>query len=330
MLNTQKGLKSFADKAVNAVKKSIGLSEIDFDHICIQAKSTEEYEQLLKNLDEDIIPLNELPHAGRRITVAKLLKPFEVQGVSIDKIEVSEPKPKRTVKVTGFDHIAFVVRVNFDSFIHKLKENNIKISEAKQIGQDRLIKFQEGKIEIEIRNNRIGVERDDDTLDERIAEEKPAGKRKLSETDELHSLLEQEKEKRLRALADYQNLQKRTENERGRFMGIANASILGEILDCIDDFDRALKNLKVDENEQVGLRMVREKLQKIIDGNGLEEIGCKLGSIFDPNACEAVGVVAVDNDEENNSVREVVQKGYRMKDNGQIVRPVRVIVSKKN
>jgi molecular chaperone GrpE (heat shock protein) len=98
----------------------------------------------------------------------------------------------------------------------------------------------------------------------------------------------------------------------------------------LDDFDRALKNLKVDEGEQVGLRMVREKLQKIIDTNGLEPISSDVGNKFDPNVCEAVGVVAVENDDEDNTIREVVQTGYRMKDNGQVVRPLKVIVSKKN
>ena len=49
-----------------------------------------------------------------------------------------------------------------------------------------------------------------------------------------------------RALADYQNLQKRTENERKNFIRFANATLIEKPLDIIDDLERAAKHLKDD------------------------------------------------------------------------------------
>lgn len=329
MKNFKVSLQEYADKVLKIALKCFDMQELSYDHICYQTISKNDYQDALKSLESDISVIKEIPHAGRLITVAKLKQPIKVRGVSIHKIEISEPKPKHTVKKRNFDHLAFVVKGDLDEFVSNLRSEGMKAKEAKQIGNDKLVKFIKNGVEIELRNNPIGEEAVTDNIDIKETEESNRNEISKSEVERLQNLLNDEKEKRLRALADYQNLEKRIANERKNVAVLTNSVILGQLLDILDDFDRALKGLKIDEGEQVGLRMVMNKIQELVDTNGLEVIKCSVGDSFDANVHEAVGVVATDENEANNSVKEIVQKGYKTSEGEQVVRPVRVIVCKK-
>ncbi|MBN2015600.1 nucleotide exchange factor GrpE [Candidatus Dojkabacteria bacterium] len=321
-------LKNYGKRAVLMAKKNLNMEEVSFDHICYQTVSKKDYESSLQFLKNKINVIQEIPHAGRRITIAELIDPVVMEGIKINRLEISEPKPKHTVRKKEFDHLAFVVKDDFDSFIEQLK-GDLKITEVKQIGDHKIAKFVDDGIEIELRNKSMTGRDVKKEIPTKQKTHKAEGEREGSERN-LEKLLEVEKERKLRALADYQNLQKRVQEEYKKIRAVSNALILGQLLDILDDFDRVIENLKIDEKDQVGIRMVREKLQKIIDSNGLEEIKCFKGDPFDPNLCEAVGVVALGKDEKNNQVKEVVQKGYRFKESGEVVRPIKVIVGKHN
>lgn len=344
-------LKDYSQKAIKVTKKYFNLDDLNFDHICYQTVSKDDYRAALKQLEEDIEIIAEIPHAGRMLTIAKLKNKIVVDGVDIDRIEISEPKPKRIVKSRSFDHFSFFVKGDFEHAIEKLREQGVKISEMKQIGSHKFIKFIGANVEIELRNKRLGDDIDGSLLDKDLhgsrqdlghLDDLKKEKGSLLTKDEnngvelkddflkLKRQFEEEREGRLRALADYQNLKKRVEEEQKNFISITNAVILGELLDILDDLDRAIKNMKVEEKEQVGIRIVRDKLKKIIDTNGLVEIKYKVGDTLDPDFCEAVGIVAVEDKETDNTIREIVQKGYKVKDGDRVVRPLRVIVGKKS
>lgn len=148
-------------------------------------------------------------------------------------------------------------------------------------------------------------------------EEKTALKKKIEDLEsDILSLTHNWK----RAVADYQNLQKRMEKEKEEWSKFSNLALLGRLLDLRDDLERAQTHLK-----DSGLDMVSKNLQNIILDQGLKEIDVLVGGAFDPNFQECVEVVA---GMEDQKVTQVVGKGYIIGD--KVIRPAKVKVSKIN
>ena len=117
-----------------------------------------------------------------------------------------------------------------------------------------------------------------------------------------------------RALADYQNLQKRTENERKNFVRFANATLIEKTLDIIDDLERAAEHLKDD-----GVDMIVKQLNDLLTEEGVEEI-LAIDQVFDPEKMECVEITSGEKD----IVSDVTQKGYTIGD--MVLRPSKVEV----
>jgi len=120
-----------------------------------------------------------------------------------------------------------------------------------------------------------------------------------------------------RALADYQNLQKRYERERTDFIQFANSNLILRLIEVLNHLEKAAESLK-----DKGLDLVVTEFKRILTEEGLEEIKSQ-GEKFDPNFMEAVEVVEGKNEEK---VAEVVSKGYLL--NGKVLLPAKVKVFK--
>lgn len=119
-----------------------------------------------------------------------------------------------------------------------------------------------------------------------------------------------------RALADYDNLEKRIVQEKEELTKFFNAGLIEKILVIVDDLQRATKYIK-----DKGLNMILNKLKSILTSEGLEELSTE-GSLFDPVTMDCVDLVKG----ADNIVVEEVQKGYLFK--GRILRPAKVKVGK--
>lgn len=135
---------------------------------------------------------------------------------------------------------------------------------------------------------------------------------------ELQDQLAEFENKWKRALADYQNLEKRTKNERALYARLAAVPLMAKMLPLLDDLERANGHLK-----DKGLEMVIKQFKTVLKEEGLTEIDPN-GQMFDPNRMECVEK----NDGEENKVLAVVLKGYMMGD--AVIRPAKVIVGIKN
>ena len=141
---------------------------------------------------------------------------------------------------------------------------------------------------------------------------------KLSEEiEKLKAQCEENKNKYLRALADYQNLEKQTVSWKEEFTLYASARVITRLLEIIDNLEKAQENLK-DE----GLKLIIDKLNKLLANEGLEVIAIE-DKEYNPNLAE---VVSVEPGEKDNIVIKVLQKGYKIKD--KVIRPAKVIVGK--
>jgi molecular chaperone GrpE len=141
---------------------------------------------------------------------------------------------------------------------------------------------------------------------------------KIKELENLKKELEDYKNKYLRALADYQNLEKRVIEEKELIVKTANKNLILKLLPFLDALDKAEVFVK-----DQGLKIVKENLIKVLKEIGVEEIDV-LNKPFDPMTSEAIDIVASDKD---NIVVEVLRKGYKFQD--KILRVAQVKVGKK-
>jgi molecular chaperone GrpE len=131
----------------------------------------------------------------------------------------------------------------------------------------------------------------------------------------------------MRLTADFENARKNTEKELIRSKVLAQASILTDLVEIIDDFDRAFVDLaKQTEREKDGyyrgFELIYKAFSKLLTKYGVEEI--TENSIFDPELHEAVMQVVQENST-SGAIVEVLQKGYRYK--GAVLRPAKVSVA---
>src|SRR5665647_579979 len=131
--------------------------------------------------------------------------------------------------------------------------------------------------------------------------------------------------KYLRLMADFQNYKRRIEKEKSDIYAFANEKIVLELLDVIDNFERALSHQGDEDNViSEGMNMIYKQLKAVLEKSGLQEIEA-LGQEFDPNLHNAV--MMEDSEEyEPGKVTLVMQKGYFL--NKKVIRHTMVRVAK--
>ena len=148
------------------------------------------------------------------------------------------------------------------------------------------------------------------------------------EVEELRAELSEVNAKWLRALADLENYRKRVERERSRWSAEAKEALLLDLLDVLDDFERALAcgddGPPADDPFRKGVELILERLRGVLARNGVTPIEAA-GAEFDPTVHEAVGQVESD-EHETNQIVEELRRGYRIGD--KLLRCSRVIVAK--
>lgn len=151
------------------------------------------------------------------------------------------------------------------------------------------------------------------------------------EIKKLEEELIKEKAERLSLLAEFVNYKKRIESEKGEFVVYANGAILKQIIEIVDDFERALKDIsKAEKGLSEGVNMILKKLTNLISNSGLSLIEVKTGDDFIPETMEALTTIKVDDDKKNNKVVEVLQKGYTLKQSGSVFKHAVVVIGKKS
>lgn len=135
-------------------------------------------------------------------------------------------------------------------------------------------------------------------------------------------------DRHLRLAAEFNNYRRRVEQERADLWSRAQAEIMGRFLDVLDDLQRVaaldLSNATV-EAIMEGIDLVDRKFVRMLSDAGVEVLDPK-GERFNPESMEAMMRVAAENEDDDDTVDQVFQKGYALK--GQLIRPARVSVRK--
>ena len=136
------------------------------------------------------------------------------------------------------------------------------------------------------------------------------------------------KDKNMRITADMINTVRRKDEELSRMLKYASEDIIKELLEVVDNFERALSMDDDNKEDEVskflkGFEMIYKSILNILEKNEVKEIEA-LGKEFDPSVHQAVLTDHKD-DAKENEVIEVMQKGYTYK--GKVIRPAMVKVN---
>ena len=162
--------------------------------------------------------------------------------------------------------------------------------------------------------------------------EEAAEEKEDKAADEEVSAEEQESERYMRLMAEFQNFKRRAAKEKTDIHAFANERIVNDLLPVLDNFERALgTEAEASENEELknyakGMELIFEQLKGALEKAGVKEIEA-LGEDFDPNVHNAVMTEETD-EYEDGKISKVMQKGYKLND--RVVRPSMVAVNKKS
>ena len=170
-----------------------------------------------------------------------------------------------------------------------------------------------------INEEQIKKIQEDEEKSEKISEIIDDGIKKLQE--ENSDL----KDKWQRALADYQNLERRTQVEISQRVSSKTNDLLLNFINIYEDFIRAENSLSKEKIDTSGIQAVIKNMENLLAENNIKPIDA-VGEIFDPQIHEAVSMIE-DNALDDGTITQEVSKGYTA--GKAILKPSKVIVSKK-
>ncbi len=165
------------------------------------------------------------------------------------------------------------------------------------------------------------------------ADENISGTEKLSDpiddskTEALENELNESKDKYLRLAAEFDNFRRRTAKERLDLIQTAGKDVITDLLDVLDDAERATPQLEATNDAVVkeGVMLVFNKLKNILQSKGLKEMKA-VGEAFDPELHDAITEIPAPKPALVGKVVDEITKGYYLND--KIIRHAKVVVGK--
>jgi molecular chaperone GrpE len=146
------------------------------------------------------------------------------------------------------------------------------------------------------------------------------------EIEKYKADLEEQKDKYLRLMAEFDNFRRRTAQERLELIQTASKDVLVSLLDVLDDCDRAEKQLAGSDDiavQKEGVLLVFNKLRNILHQKGVKPME-SVHQPFDLEKHEAITEIPAPNEELKGKVVDEVMKGYYLHD--KIIRFAKVVV----
>jgi molecular chaperone GrpE len=164
--------------------------------------------------------------------------------------------------------------------------------------------------------------------DEVVLDE-PVAIRPEDEVVRLRDELATARDRMLRLQADFDNFRKRAMKDREEAVQYGPQILVKDLLSVVDNLARAIDHARQSgggdlEGLLQGVELVRRELESVLSKNHVREVEA-LGKVFNPAQHEAMAQVP-DASVEPNTIVEVLQKGYQLRD--RLIRPARVIVTR--
>lgn len=164
----------------------------------------------------------------------------------------------------------------------------------------------------------------DENAKEKASAPKAENEALLKELEAAKAQADEFKDKWMRNVAEFDNYKKRNAKLWQDAFNEGIASVVLKILVVGDTLDRAL-SLGLDEKTQAGIEGIKRKFDETLKSLDIEEIN-PVGEPFDPNIAEAVMQVEKSDGDTSDTVKQVFEKGYKLKD--KIIRYAKVSVVK--
>ena len=150
-----------------------------------------------------------------------------------------------------------------------------------------------------------------------------------NEENELEALQKKYNElndSHLRLMAEFDNYRKRTLREKAELIKNGGESALTNLLPVVDDFERALQNLRTAEDMKAveeGIELIYTKFMSYLSQQNVKPIET-VGKAFDDETSEAVALIPAPDPEMKGIVLDCIQTGYTL--NEKVIRHAKVVV----
>ena len=151
-------------------------------------------------------------------------------------------------------------------------------------------------------------------------------RRKVKELEELKKKYDELNDSHLRLMAEFDNYRKRTLREKSELIKNGGESALTHLLPVVDDFERALQNIRSAEDIKAvteGVELIYSKFMSYLSHQNVKPIET-VGEPFDAETSEAVAMIPAPEPDMKGKVLDCVQTGYTLND--KVIRHAKVVV----
>ena len=171
-----------------------------------------------------------------------------------------------------------------------------------------------------LQNEQVNAAEENTVSDNVTDEEEEQGQKELKKKyDELN-------DSHLRLMAEFDNYRKRTLREKSELIKNGGESALTHLLPVIDDFERALQNIRSAEDIKAvteGVELIYSKFISYLSHQNVKPIET-VGKPFDAETSEAIAMIPAPEPDMKGKVLDCVQTGYTL--NEKVIRHAKVVV----
>lgn len=160
----------------------------------------------------------------------------------------------------------------------------------------------------------------------KAAEETAQTDNVTDEIEELKKKYNELNDSHLRLMAEFDNYRKRTLREKADLIKSGGESALSHLLPVVDDFERALQNIRTAEDIKAveeGVELIYTKFMAYLSQQGVKPIEA-VGKPFDTETSEAIAIIPAPEPDLKGKVLDCVQTGYTLND--KVLRHAKVVV----
>lgn len=328
-----------ADNASRLLHK-LKVTDTNLEFISVFAQNAEEYERYL----EELLNIGTLFDESTTGVFISLERPLSTSLGGISVIKVRKPNEERR----DLGNANYFVN-DFQSFLNKYSKTDyfsvssdsegIKLATLEEVNANSFVVIRESSLLEKLSLNGtveatytesdsdVGTDTERNSNDEEIGNEDMSMEN--SRIDALEKQLQDESNRRLSLMSDFQNYQKRIEGEKALFGAMANMGIISSVLEIHDDLELALNDETLDlENAKASIKNAQGKIVQTVASAGVESISVKVGDAFDKEVMEAVSMIQAPNEDMKGKVIAVISSAYKYKDREGVFKPAKVVVGK--
>lgn len=229
--------------------------------------------------------------------------------------------------MTALEFNIFVI-ISFFATLCPITINQFCFTEKKMSEQEQKVKNPEVENQEEVvveETQQAEHSQEFDPLEEAIARVQELEEQLKTQIEEATN---KEQDILLRSSAEIENLRRRTEQDVEKAHKFALEKFSKDILNTIDNLERALATPANKEDESVkalfdGVELTLKELVSTVGRFGVEAVGV-VGEAFNPDLHQAISMQPAEGFE-TNQISVVLQKGYTL--NGRVIRPAMVMVA---